>query len=499
MPYRHRHTVAALAGALALTTSAAAQAQTPVLAPLAGDASCTWGAAACNPPAPGLVDQFRSLRDHGDPMGFHLGRAPDVSLTKHWQGVQRLMTGEAKHLVVSRSGARTGFAVVRMGSRLRGGERLRSNRIGARTAAVAPPGSDVVVTTRPSPLGMDHAGGIQAVGNHLAVGFEGDRGSRVEFWGVGDPEQPVRHASLAHETGVEGAGTVSIARLRDSRYLLIVGGKNANALDFYVTRPGAGSPATAPWTHVATWRESQLRSEIPGDREFGNYQNLNLITDERGTLFLIGTHKDSVRNTDWADLFRLDTLGDRTPRVTKVAKRHLYCGIPSVLLPGGRIIGGRQCDFDAAGGAYVSRFGRLLLYGTEHDNDGPGGTIKAMEFRGAPHRPTCANDIDAWVELYDDDGFDGDRSVMVDFLDRSKRDYENFDRVEAFEDKTSAAMWCLPKGWRYRLFEDKNRCSGRTVDLVGTGAPQRDPDFDDRRGPVQRFGDEVSCARWVQP
>lgn len=493
-----RRTAVAVAGALALTPAVAA-AQAPALAPLVGDATCEYGAAACNPPAPGLVDQFRILRDHGDPMGFHLGRAPDVSLTRHWQGIQRVMSGDARHLVVSRSGARTGFAIVRMGSRIRGGERFRSNRIGNRTAIVEPPQSDVVVTTRSSPLGMDHAGGIQLIGEQLVVGFEGDRGSRVEFWGMRDPERPLRHAVLPHETGVKGAGTVSIARLRDGRYLLIVGGANANALDFYVTRPGTGSPAAARWTHVATWRESQLRSEIPGDREFGNYQNLNLLMDERGALFLIGTHKDSVRNTDWADLYRLDTAGDAVPRITKIAKRHLYCAIPSVVLPANRVFGGRQCDLDAAGGAYVSRRGRLLLYATEHDNDGPGGTIKAMEFRGAPHRTTCANDIHAWVELYDDSGFDGDRSLMIDFVDHTRRDYDNYDRAEGFEDKASAAMWCLPRGWRYRLYEHKGGCRGRTVDLIGTGRPERDPDFGDRRGAVRRFGDKTSCSRWIAP
>jgi len=58
----------------------------------------------------------------------------------------------------------------------------------------------------------------------------------------------------------------------------------------------------------------------------------------------------------------------------------------------------------------VTPSGGLLLYGTEHDNDGPGGSVKAEEFRPAPHRSSCTDINDAWVELYDDTGFDGDRS-----------------------------------------------------------------------------------------
>lgn len=493
---RSRRTLAAVAGALALAPAAAAEAQSPSLAPLSGDTQCRYGLAHCTRHVPGLVDQFRSLRDHGDPLGFHLGRAPDVSLFKHWQGIQRLQGAGGRHMVVSRSGAGTAFAVVSMSSRPGGGERLRSNRLGSRAAVIAPPERDVAITTRPSPAGMDHAGGIQTAGDYLAMGVEGGAGSEVQIWNFADPTRPALRHTIPHVTGTKGAGTASIARLADRRYLLIVGGTNANTLDFYVSAP-ASTPATRDWTHVATWNESQLRSAIPGDREFGNYQSLNLLTDETGRLHLVGTHKDSVRNTDWADLFTLTTSGANTPVITKIAKRHLYCGIPSVVV-GPRTHGGRQCDLDAAGGVHVSPSGRLLLYGTEHDNDGPGGTVKAMEFRGAPHRTSCDSIQDAWVELYDDRGFDGDRGVMIDYADRAQRDYENYDRVEGFEDKASAGMWCLPRGWRYRLYEDKNRCGGDTVDLVGTGRPQRDADFDDRSGAVRRFGDEVSCSRFVR-
>jgi CARDB len=103
------------------------------------------------------------------------------------------------------------------------------------------------------------------------------------------------------------------------------------------------------------------------------------------------------------------------------------------------------------------------------------------------------------VELYDDTGFDGDRGVMIDYVDRGLRDYENYDRVEGFEDKSSAARWCLPSGVRYRLFRHKGGCRGRSIDLIGTGFPASDPRFGDNSGVVRRFNDEVSCSRWIAP
>jgi hypothetical protein len=63
--------------------------------------------------------------------------------------------------------------------------------------------------------------------------------------------------------------------------------------------------------------------------------------------------------------------------------------------------------------------------------------------------------------------------------------------VEGFEDKASSARWCVPPGWRYRLFEDKNACGGGVRDLTGSG---EEDDFND-----VGFGDDVSCSRWISP
>jgi hypothetical protein len=470
-----------------LPTAAGAPTQLPRLV---GDRTCSWGSAACNPPVRNIVAQFGTLRDHGDLLGFHMNGSPDVDAGRHWQGVQRLMSGQGRYVVVSRSGRGVSFVVVRMASRDRGGQRFRANRIGVRSSLVAPPMGDQVVSHKASDRGFDHSGGMQAVGRYLAVGLEESHRSRVVFWDLSRPEHPRRVGRLEHTTGVSGAGTVSMARLRGGRYVLIVGGTDANILDFYVSRTGRLDQPR--FGHATRWRESQLKTTLrDGDREFGDYQNLNLVTDTSGRLYLIGTHRSGnlTLGADFADLFLLENLGN-TVAITKVAKRHLYCGVP---------FAGQQCNFDAAGGVYVTPRRMLLLYGTEHANNGPQASVKAQEFRTVPHRAACDAIDQAWVELYDDSGFDGDRSIMIDYVDRDRRAYTNYDLVEGFEDKASAAWWCLPRGWRYRLYEHKSPCGGRVVDLVGSGTPDRDADFGDNREAVRDFGDAVSCSTWITP
>ena len=502
----HRTTLAVAAGALAATvfaslaasalradrerhspTAAGAPTQLPRLI---GDSTCRWGSAACNPPVRNLVAQFRTLRDHGDLLGFHMNGSPDVDASRHWQGIQRLMPGQGRYVAVSRSGRGVSFVVVRMASRDAGGARFRSNRIGVRSSLVAPPIGDQVVSKRASDGGFNHSGGMQAVGRYLAVGLEeGDR-SRVVFWDLSRPEHPRRVGRLEHRTGVTGVGTVSMARLRRGRFLLIVGGTDANILDFYVSR-AAG--LDQPRFKLATrWRESQLRTTLPdGDREFGDYQNLSLVADTSGRLYLVGTHRSGELpvGADFADLFLLENSGN-TVAITKVGKRHLYCGVP---------FAGQQCNFDAAGGVYVTPSRMLLLYGTEHANNGPQASVMTEEFRTVPHQAACGAIDQAWIELYDDSGFDGDRSIIIDYVDRDRRAYTNYDRVDGFEDKASAALWCLPRGWRYRLYRHKSPCGGRAVDLVGSGTPDLDSDFGDNRGAVRDFGDAVSCSSWITP
>jgi hypothetical protein len=135
----------------------------------------------------------------------------------------------------------------------------------------------------------------------------------------------------------------------------------------------------------------------------------------------------------------------------------------------------------------VDPWGQLIVYGTEHDNDGPSGSVKMMEFRSTFPNPGCDSDIHrAFVELYDDSNF-SDRGLMIDYADYNKENYSNFSYNEGFNDKTSAVRYCLPYGWRARLYEHAN-FGGGYRELNGRGSLNLNN---------VSFGDKTSSMRFV--
>ncbi len=449
---------------------------------------CAWGDPTCNRCVPDVASAVNALRGHGDVQGFYPLGDP-VTLSNHWQGIQRLMVGGARYLAISQSGSTKAFSVVEMGSRDASGARLRSNKLVANQSypATLPPSSDRVIRDEwlPSTLPYTHQGGMQAVGSVLAVPLEesatGDL-ARVLFYDLSNPAQPVLlPTSRAAMTGE--AGTASVARLADGRFLLIIGRADANNLEFYLSTTSDLRSPTNDFTRLDTWNEAELRSVLSNDSEFANYQNLNLVAQCDGALFLVGTHLNFSTGQDWVDAHRLTAEGDNFI-LTKVAKRHLTCSYPS---PGYDSGTNRHCNLDAAGGVYVDPHGQLFVYGTEHDNDGPGGTVKMMEFRPTFPNPGCDTDIQkAFVELYDDSNF-SDRGLMIDYADAGKENYANFSSIEGFNDKASSIRYCIPSGWRFRLYEHSSYGGGYR-ELRGTGSVNLNN---------VAFGDKGSSGRFV--
>ncbi len=448
---------------------------------------CAWGAEDCNRCVPNVASAVHGLRDHGDVLGFFPLGDP-VSLSNHWQGIQRLALGDARSLVISQSGLTKAFSVVEMGSRDAGGARFRSNRLAPNQSypATPPPSSDRTIADvwLPSSLSYTHQGGLQAVGRFLAVPLEQSTtgaNARVVFYDVGNPAQPVLLATS--QAGMtQEAGTASLAKLADGRFLLIIGRADANNLEFYLSSATDLRLDGNTFQLVDTWNESELHSTF-GDTEFANYQNLNLVSQCDGALFLVGTHLDSTTGQDWVDAHRVTAEGDNIV-ITKVAKQHLYCGYPS---PGYDSGTNRHCNLDAAGGVYVDPSGQLLVYGTEHDNDGPYGSVKMMEFRPVFPNPGCTSDIQqAFVELYDDSDF-SDRGLMIDYPDAGKENYASFNNTEGFNDKASAIRYCIPPGWRFRLYEHSSY-GGSYKQFGGQGATNLG---------TLGFGDKGSSGRFV--
>src|SRR5262245_17181456 len=478
--------------ALQVAATAAAAAVAP---PIAAWAPCPWGSVDCNVCVADAMDSINRLRDHGDAMGFQMDGAPDVIFDKHWQGVQRLMGGAGRHLAISRSlqdeSIDVSFVIVEMASRNGEGLRFRSNRLDPDFPIpnTAPPPNDGVVVIMPHESGFTHAGGMQALGNVLAVPFEAHMDghqSKVVFYDVGDPLNPMRLANDVDHTPLSSeAGTATLGKLANGHFLLVIGRAHANTLDFYV------STGTDLRTTAYEWFDTWNKNELTGG-DYGEYEALNFVAQCDGALFLAGTHRNLdiiiSGGEDFIDLFAVTNGTGNGGAIAKVAKKHLFCN--------------GTCEFDAAGGVYVDPGGRLYVYGTKHDNDGvpvsgapsdcsgPACSTQFAEFRPVPHG-TCEEIEDGWAELYVDADFGG-RSLMVDFVDRHLEDYANFDRAEDFEDRTSSVHWCIPPRAVFRLWQDKGPCGGSHVDLVGDGTFHSISNL-----ASINFGDKASCAEWL--
>jgi hypothetical protein len=327
---------------------------------------CAWGSFACNPAIEDPLGQIRALPSRGRPLRADRAGLAGLSRTNHFQSIQRLAAPGVDRLVLSRSTARadeTDFSLVGLGPAGRGDRVIRSFDTGT---------------------GYTHAGGGQLMGQVYAVPLERDAaGSAVLLYDLRRPLEPRVIGVVPHQVGGgrsrDDAGTASLAALADGRFLLIIGGRDAEVLDLYLSTT-VDIEATG-WRHLASWTAGEARTAID-DAEVGAYQELQLLAGRDGRLHLVGTHR-SWTGVDWLDLFRLEVVERRAGArvtLTKTGRRRLDCTVDGV----------RHCDFDAGAGLYVDPAGRLAVYAVQHEADSAslvattswqGDSIRLMEFR----------------------------------------------------------------------------------------------------------------------
>lgn len=184
-----------------------------------------------NPRVENVEAKFAALKTYGEIMGFYLGAgAPDPTVYKHWQGIQRSVAPGTPYFFVSRSGEHEAgkhpnIAVVEMLSRNKDRGRLRSNRLNTSSKPLdtAPPAMDRIVTNIEF-TDYDHVGGIQRIGQYLVVPLEGRKDEnnpkgKVVFYDVKDPRSPVRLPGEIHVD--HDCGVVGIAKIpSDDHYLI---------------------------------------------------------------------------------------------------------------------------------------------------------------------------------------------------------------------------------------------------------------------------------------
>jgi hypothetical protein len=226
----------------------------------------------------------------------------------HFQGIQPLGARSERLVITSSSDSQAYFVICDM------------NADGTRGRANAP------VRLAGSPL--NHAGGCQTVETFLVVGVEDDdskRKSEVQFWNLaGSPAQiaPLTIRRSGPEK-VSTAGAVGISSVRNGGSILAVATWNAETIDFFVTTADPFHSSSAKFVFLRTWSNAAANKTGWIDRNFGEYQSINLLTQRDGKVFLVGFNRSG--SDDWMDLFAVDVDAPPPMMLKKLAKKHMFC------------------------------------------------------------------------------------------------------------------------------------------------------------------------------
>jgi hypothetical protein len=174
---------------------------------------------------------------------------------------------------------------------------------------------------------LNHAGGCQADLTFLAVGVEDDSGKRtseIQFWNLTGAPSRISAQTIRRSGGAEvsTAGATGVSS-HGSGTALAVATWNAATIDFYMA---AGDPfrnAKAKFALLRTWSKSGADKSGWIDKNVGEYQSVNLLTQRGGGLFMVAFNRSG--DEDWMDLFSVDLNAPAPSMLRKLAKKHMYC------------------------------------------------------------------------------------------------------------------------------------------------------------------------------
>jgi hypothetical protein len=257
----------------------------------------------------------------------------------HLQGVQLLVKNEAEYVVLS--GSSDTYAYYSVIKKENGNEVQSVN----------------LLMHKP----FKHAGGIQVFENLMVVGIEDNDAkdkSKVCIYTIGNPEQPSSEPlAMIERSGApyrSTAGCSGITKIGE-RYLVVVGDWNTEHLDFYISNDQWPKQKLGAFDKVSTIDTEKIDKSDWHDMEWHAYQNINLLRDAGGKLYLFGFGRND-RNENIADLFLVENKDFKEFRLQKINSRTFYCK--------------EGADFRAGAGIFIHSSGKLKIIScSSHIND----------------------------------------------------------------------------------------------------------------------------------
>ncbi|MDH3545858.1 MAG: hypothetical protein OEN22_02090 [Gammaproteobacteria bacterium] len=374
---------------------------------LLGKTDCRYGDPACNRCVTDVVAAFNALPSrptsrirYTSAGGRRLPPSNTVlaefaGWTSHVQGIARIAgIPPERWFVLSRSrpgnAGGGGFFLVELGD-------LDGNGGDAFSVTATEPGANTRTRFYYPMRGTDHPGGLQTIGQILAITASCDERSAcgqrtfIDFFNLATPEH-ARHLQRFELDGSRGeprqpshATSVAVTKLLDGTYLMFVHGKDDRAEGwFYRSRSTRIDPFTR-WDYLQHWN-AENGGVVPAGQFTGRYQNTTFLTQcDSGRVFMVGAgNPDFGAVTISADgpldvgrgllhLFVLESPDDKSIRFRAVAGRAFSQSDDGF------------CSFRAGAMPHVTPSGDLVLYCTAHKantnifND-PDSKLKLSEF-----------------------------------------------------------------------------------------------------------------------
>jgi len=175
-----------------------------------------------------------------------------------------------------------------------------------------------------------HAGGFQIYQDLMVVGIEDNDAkdkSKVCIYRIENPNKPpVKPLAMMERYGEpfrSTAGCIAVNKIGD-RYLIIVGDWDTKHLDFYLCDENILKQNLEAFEKVYTIDTDKIDRSAWPDKEWHAYQNINLLKDTDGKLYLFGFGRDA-QNENIADLFLVEHKNLREFSLRKLMSRKFNC------------------------------------------------------------------------------------------------------------------------------------------------------------------------------